>query len=119
MSKLISILFCNFPVHDSNLFSCLSFPRQSYDIEVELEVTGTNLKSTSTYDLKNTHLRYMNASSPAYTVHNKDPTNSYLKNQPNKSSDVSPDSNSDSSKTQGMVQTPSYLPAPVLVPNFF
>ena len=84
---------------------------------MELEVIGTNLKSTTTYDLKNTHLRYMDASSSAYTV-NKDPTDSYLANQPDKSSDVSPDIKSDSSKTQGMVQTPSYLPAPVLVPKF-
>ena len=70
------------PSLPSSLFSSPpSFPpvhyRLSYDITVELEFPGTNMKSTTSYDLKNPNFRYMTTPLPVPGTLYSNPTENY------------------------------------------
>lgn len=53
------------------------FGRQSYDVTVELDVTGTGMKSKSSYDLKNPNFRYMTTPPSVPGTLHTNPTDAY------------------------------------------
>ena len=56
---------------------CSSPRRQSYDVDIEVSVVGTNIRSVNSYDLKNPNFRYMSATAAPPGSHHSCPTESY------------------------------------------
>ena len=56
---------------------CCACDRQSYNVTVELDVTGTAIKSRSSYDLKNPNFRYMSTAPAVPGTMHTNPTDAY------------------------------------------
>lgn len=52
--------------------------RQSYDIEISVQLQGTDIKQTSSYDLKNPSFRYMAVPSMVTGTQHASPTEAYF-----------------------------------------
>lgn len=60
---------------------CFLFCRQSYDVDIELNIPGTTSKSTNTLDLKNPFFRYTGQTpQPPPGTNNTSPTDTYWNN---------------------------------------
>ena len=60
---------------------CVLFCRQSYDVDIELNIPGTTSKSTNTLDLKNPFFRYTGQTpQPPPGTNNTSPTDTYWNN---------------------------------------
>lgn len=60
--------------------------RQSYDVDIEVSVTSTGIRSVNSYDLKNPNFRYMSAAAPPPGSHHSCPTETYWDQQGHASS---------------------------------
>ena len=60
---------------------CLYFHRQSYDVDMDISVDGTGVRSSNVLDLKNPFFRYTGGQTqPPPGTHNASPTESYWNN---------------------------------------
>ena len=78
--------------------------RQSYDIEVEVGVQGTDIRQSSSYDLKNPNFRYMAAPTIVPGTQHTNPTESYFDSLANMS--PAPSGGSESATPQPLMGQP-------------